>query len=80
MVNDRKLFVFLMFLIALPVGLAFFGGDRFRYPCQDPANWEKAECKPPLCTAAGACPEDLVGTDIINGTSEESVIEGEPNE
>ena len=38
---------------------------RFRYPCQDPANWEKDECKPPICTVNGACPEDLVGN-IIN--------------
>ena len=34
--------------------------DRYRYPCQDPLNWEKAECKPPICTAAGTCPEMLV--------------------
>lgn len=34
--------------------------DRFRYPCQDPKNWENAECKPPICTATGTCPEMLV--------------------
>jgi len=34
--------------------------DRFRYPCQDPQNWDKAECKPPICTATGTCPEQLV--------------------
>lgn len=34
--------------------------DRFRYPCQDPRNWENAECKPPICTATGTCPEQLV--------------------
>lgn len=33
--------------------------DRFRYPCQDPANWEKPECKPPICTATVTCPDDL---------------------
>lgn len=32
---------------------------HYRYPCQNPANWEAAECKPPICTANGACPEDL---------------------
>ena len=53
---------------------------HYRYPCQDPANWESAECKPPICKVNGACPEDLVGTDIVNGTSEESVIEEESNE
>ena len=34
--------------------------DRYRYPCQDPLNWSNAECKPPICTASGTCPEMLV--------------------
>jgi len=34
--------------------------DRYRYPCQDPKNWNSEECKPPICTAAGTCPEMLV--------------------
>lgn len=34
-------------------------GDTFRYPCQDPKNWETAECKPPICTATGTCPDDV---------------------
>jgi hypothetical protein len=33
--------------------------DRFRYPCQDPKNWEIAECKPPICSATETCPEQL---------------------
>ena len=57
--NDRKLFFSLLFLIALPVGLAAFGGDRFRYPCQDPKNWEKDICKMPLCDVTRTCPEHI---------------------
>jgi hypothetical protein len=34
--------------------------DRFRYPCQDPKNWELDQCKPPVCSATGTCPEQLV--------------------
>jgi hypothetical protein len=34
--------------------------DRFRYPCQDPTNWNNPECKPPICTATGTCPEQLI--------------------
>ena len=59
MVNDRKLFLFLMFLIALPVALAFFGNDRFRYPCQNPENWEKDFCKKPRCDVTRTCPEHI---------------------
>lgn len=33
--------------------------ERYRYPCQDPENWEKKECKKPFCSANGTCPEDL---------------------
>jgi hypothetical protein len=34
--------------------------DQFRYPCQNPKNWEIAECKVPLCTATGTCPDMLI--------------------
>jgi hypothetical protein len=34
--------------------------DRYRYPCQNPENWELDECKPPICTASGTCPDQLV--------------------
>ena len=45
----------------LMLSLSGCGYDgHYRYPCQDPVNWESAECKPPICTANGACPEDLV--------------------
>lgn len=44
----------------LMLSLSGCGYDgHYRYPCQDPVNWESAECKPPICTANGACPEDL---------------------
>ena len=33
---------------------------QFRYACQDPKNWETAECKPPICSATLSCPVDLV--------------------
>ena len=59
MVNDRKLFIILLVLLALPVGLAFFGNDRFRYPCQDPANWDKEICKFPQCDVTRTCPEHI---------------------
>jgi hypothetical protein len=44
-------------LIFLLTGCGYDG--HYRYPCQDPVNWESTECKPPVCTANGACPEDL---------------------
>ena len=42
---------------------------HYRYPCQDPLNWENAECKPPICTANGACPEDLTDQEKVGETT-----------
>ena len=57
--NDRKLMKWLVLLIFLPLGLAIFGGDNFRYPCQDPKNWDKDFCKMPLCDVTRTCPEHI---------------------
>ena len=33
--------------------------ERYRYPCQDPENWNEKQCQKPYCSANGTCPEDL---------------------
>lgn len=57
--NDHKLVKYLLLLLALPIGMATCSGDRFRYPCQDPHNWDKDFCKPPLCDVTRSCPEHI---------------------
>jgi hypothetical protein len=57
--NDHKLVKYLFLLLILPLGLAVFSGDRFRYPCQDPANWDKEFCKMPICDVTRTCPEHI---------------------
>jgi hypothetical protein len=57
--DDKKLLKWLMLLVLLPLALAVFGGDRFRYPCQDPANWDKDFCQKPLCDVTRTCPEHI---------------------
>jgi hypothetical protein len=47
-------FVWLMPLIVL-TGC----NERYRYPCQDPENWDQKLCQKPFCSANGTCPEDL---------------------
>lgn len=55
-------------LIGLAVLAALVGCDaRFRYPCQDPKNWESEECKPPACTVSQTCPQDLLKPDEMKG-------------
>ena len=55
--------VILSGLLVLTLSACGYDG-HFRYPCQDPDNWETKECKPPVCTVTGTCPEVLVNTDI----------------
>lgn len=57
--EDRKLVKWLLLLLLLPLGLAYFSGDRYRYPCQDPKNWDKDFCQMPLCDVNRTCPEHI---------------------
>jgi len=57
--SDKKLFIIAAALLLLPLSLAFFGGDRFRYPCQNPDNWENEMCKMPRCDVTRTCPEHI---------------------
>lgn len=34
--------------------------DRYRYPCQDPVNFDSVDCQPPACDANGTCTDDLI--------------------
>ena len=57
--NDRKLVKWLLLLLVLPLLLAVVSGDKFRYPCQDPKNWDKDICKMPTCDVTRTCPEHV---------------------
>jgi hypothetical protein len=57
--NDKKLGKYLLVILLLPLTLAYCSGDRFRYPCQDPANWDKQMCKLPYCDVTRTCPEHI---------------------
>jgi hypothetical protein len=60
-------------LLILPLLVAC--QENYRYPCQDPDNWEKKECKKPYCSANGTCPEDLTPYEkdkVGNGTGNPS--------
>ena len=58
-----------MIRVCLVIGAAFIlsscGYDgNYRYPCQDPANWETPECVPPVCEASETCTKDLIDAPV----------------
>jgi hypothetical protein len=59
--SDKKLIKWLAILLLLPLVLAYFsnGGESFRYPCQNPDNWDKQICKLPTCDVTRTCPEHI---------------------
>jgi len=54
---------FMKLALLLLASIALMGcQDRYRYDCQDPDNWQEAECKKPKCIAMGYCTEWLIRT------------------
>ena len=54
--------LFSAMLILTTASCGYDGG--YRYPCQDPANWDVKECNPPICEPSGTCSRDLVGKTV----------------
>lgn len=54
-------------LLLLLILLSSCGYDgSYRYPCQDPSNWELADCKPPICTASDTCTSNMIPEEITD--------------
>jgi hypothetical protein len=47
----------------LAVGILVGCGQEYRYPCQDPANWEDAKCQKPVCAVRKECPDHIFKND-----------------
>ncbi len=56
--------VFLILTALLLIGCE----ERYRYPCQDPANKDNPECNRPQCETDGFC------YDSLNGIQQETVV------
>jgi hypothetical protein len=74
---DMYMYLPILALI-IGIGFVFFSEDKYRYACQDPANWGTAECSPPICKADGACTEDLIN--LESSTIEEIITENVVNQ
>ena len=41
--------------------------EYYRYPCMDPKNWERADCKRPVCAVTQECPDQLLKPEDMKG-------------
>jgi hypothetical protein len=57
--NDKHLMWVLAVLLVIPIAFSIVSQETFRYPCQDPSNWDKDICKLPLCEVNRTCPEHI---------------------
>ena len=71
--------IFYRFFLGLIFGAILFVllgcEDRYRYPCQNPDNFYKAECQKPKCLFTQQCPEYLVAPVL-----EKQISNGQPTE
>lgn len=49
-----------MFIAVFITIFALSGCARYRYECQEYANWEDPKCNPPICVPDGTCTQDLI--------------------
>lgn len=58
------------YLLLLIVPVLAACQDRYRYACQDPANWDQAICKRPICSSSYTCPEQLASPEVRKAEEE----------
>jgi hypothetical protein len=63
-----KSFIAVISLLLLTACGRGAGDHQFRYPCQDPANWDKPMCQKPMCEVLRECPEH-----VLNGRSKDMI-------
>ena len=57
--NDKNLMWVLAVLLVIPIAFSMMSKESFRYPCQNPENWDKQICKLPTCDVTRTCPEHI---------------------
>jgi hypothetical protein len=50
-------------LLTLALSACGYDGN-YRYPCQDPDNWDSVACIPPVCEASETCTKDLIDATV----------------
>ena len=41
--------------------------EYYRYPCMNPQNWERPDCKRPICAITQECPDQLLKPEEMKG-------------
>lgn len=70
------------FILLTGLTVSNLGGcqARYRYPCQDPVNWNKVECHNDACKAEGDCTSHVLGSEYAKREDDPSLVEASPDE
>ena len=54
--------------------------EYYRYACQNPDNWDTAECQKPLCEVSRTCPEHIFKNEasLVKAAAIEAVAKEPP--
>ena len=52
-------------LACIPILLAGCDFEVYRYACQNPDNWDTAECQKPQCEVSRTCPEHIFKSETV---------------
>lgn len=70
------------YIVTAVAALLLAGCDYevYRYACQNPENWETAECQKPLCEVSRTCPEHIFKneTTLVRAAAVEAVAKAPP--
>ena len=64
-------------VLTLPILIMSGCEDRYRYACQDPANWDTPQCQKPYCEIHKTCP-DMIFTEDSSAVMSASTDEAQP--
>jgi hypothetical protein len=63
-------------IIALTISIISGCTDHYRYACHDIDRWQEPECQKPRCMVNQECPEDVLGSEIMEELQRQAKSKG----
>ena len=67
MMRIAQITLLVVYLALLGLIVGCDAPEYYRYPCMNPKNWEREDCKRPLCAITQECPDQLLKPEEMKG-------------